>query len=238
MKLSRVLAFIALVSALPVALSAQVGNDPSHSPYHDILRGNGWTVLGGHVYGNGGPLRLSPNGGASLGVRYDVRFSRLLQGFVGLSRLALQREILNPDDSIVHRYSGPVDQNIWTPEFGLQMNLSGAKTWHGVAPFVSMAIGAAVGKDLPSDTTGFVFGTKILFAPAAGLRYYVGERLHIRLEGQMLYWKMKYPSTWTREPAAQPSNPGDPTTAPVKSVADLNDWVPTPALRLGIGFAF
>lgn len=238
MKRSRLFAFVALLLVPPAALAAQVGNDPAHSPYHDILRGNGWTVLVGQVNGDGGPLRLSPHSGTSLGVRYDVRFSRLLQGFVSVSHLDLERAILNPDDSIVHRFSGPIDQPLWTPEVGIQVNVSGAKTWHGVAPFAAVAMGAVFGPDEAQDTTGFVFGSKLLFSPSAGLRYYVSDRLHLRLEGQMLYWKMKYPQEWTLEPAAQPSNPGEPTTAPVKSVADLSDWIPTTAFRLGIGFSF
>ena len=238
MKRSPLFAFVALLVVAPAALAAQVGNDPSHSPYHDILRGNGWTVTAGHVFGDGGPLRVSPNSGTSLGVRYDVRFSRLLQGFAGVTHFALQRAILNPNDSVIHRYSGPIDQPIWSPEVGLQMNLTGAKTWHGIAPFAAIAMGTAIGAAQAQDTSGFVFGTKILFTPTAGLRWYLGDRLHVRLEGEMLYWKMKYPSNWTLEPSAQPSNPGEPTTAPVADVSGLSDWIPTAALRLGIGFSF
>ena len=240
MKLSRLPAFFALVVAAsaPHRLAAQVGYDPAHSPYRDILHGNGWTVTYGRVYGSGGPLRVSPNSGASIGVRYDVRFSRLLQGFVGVSRLGLQREILNRDDSLVHRYTGPVDQNVWTPEMGMQLNLSGAKSWRGVAPFASVSIGAAIGSSVASDTSGLVFGTKLLFSPSLGVRYYLGERLHVRAEGQLLYWKMKYPSTWTLEPAKQPSQSGQPTTAPVANVTGLNDWIHTPGLRFGIGYSF
>ena len=238
MKHSRLLPFVALLGLLPAALAAQVGYDPSHSPYHDILRGNGWTFTYGHVYGNGGPLRVSPNSGTSLGLRYDVRFSRLLQGFVGLSRMGLQREILNHDDSLVHRYTGPVDQNVWTPEVGMQINLSGAKNWRGIAPFLSVGMGAAVGNKVASDTNGLVFGTKLFFTPTAGLRFFLSERLHLRVEGQMMYWKMKYPSNWTLEPSKQPSTSGQPTTAPVKNVTGLGDWIPTPGLRLGLGYAF
>ncbi|HET7043050.1 MAG TPA: hypothetical protein VFI13_13615 [Gemmatimonadales bacterium] len=229
---------VLLAVSAPRRLAAQVGHDPSHSPYRDILHGNGWTVTAGRIYGDGGPLQQSPNSGTSVGLRYDVRFSRLLQGFVGLSRAATTRRILNPDDSIVHRYGARVDQPVWLPEFGLQMNLSGSKTWHGLAPFVAAAMGAATSSDVKADTSGFSFGTKLLFAPSIGTRFYLGQRLHVRLEGQLLYWKMKYPSTWTREPAAQPSQSGQPTTAPVKDVTGLNDWLHTPALRFGVGYSF
>lgn len=235
MKLSRVLAFLLVA---PASLAAQVGAAPRHSPYRDILHGNGWTVIGGQVLGNGGPLRLSPNSGMSYGVRYDVRFSGLLQGFAELGYLATERQVLAPDDSVVNRYSGPFPAPVWTPQIGLQLNLTGPKTWHGLAPFAAIGLGAAVGEGVAQDTSGFTFGTKLLLTPSAGVRVFVAQRVHIRLEGQFYYWKMKYPSTWLAEPAAQPSVTGEPTTAPIKDNDGLDDWVPTTSLRLGVGFAF
>ncbi len=80
---SRLLAFVLAIGAahLPTGpLAAQVGAAPSASPYRDILHGNGWTITAGQVFGDGGPLRLSPNSGRSFGLRYDVRLSGLLQG--------------------------------------------------------------------------------------------------------------------------------------------------------------
>ena len=235
MKLSRFLAFLLLA---PASLTAQIGAAPSPSPYRDILHGNGWTVSAGQVFGSGGPLRLSPNSGMSYSLRYDVRFSGLLQGFAELGYFATQRQLLAPDDSVMNRFSGPVDATVWTPQIGLQLNITGPKTWHGLAPFLAVGFGAAVGEGVAQDTTEFVFGTKLLLTPAAGVRVFVAQRVHLRLEGQLYYWKMKYPASWLSEPAAQPSTSGEPTTAPIKSTEDLDDWVPTPALRLGIGFAF
>ena len=231
MKRSRLLALLALLA--PVTLSAQVGADPGHSPYHDILRGNGWTVSMGQLGGDGGPLRLSPNSGRTYGVRYDIRLSGLVQGFAEMGYLAGERMLLNPDDSLVNRYSGPVDAPVWTPQIGLQINLSGAKTWHGVAPFVAFGLGAAVGEKTAQDTTLYQFGTKLLFQPSVGVRYYLGERIHVRLEGSMYFWKMKYPADWLNHPANELT-----ADAPVTTTSGLSDWMHTPALRLGIGVAF
>jgi len=244
MKRSRVLAFTSLsLSAslaliAPVTLAAQVGADPSHSPYHDIRHGNGWTVSMGHLGGSGGPLRQSPNSGQTFGVRYDIRLSGLLQGFAELGYLKGQRMLLNPDDSVIHRYTGPIDAPVWTPQIGLQINISGPKTWHGAAPFVAFGLGAAIGKKTTQDTTQYLFGTKLLFKPSVGVRYYLGDRIHVRLEGSMYYWKMKYPVDWLNEPAAQPSVLNAPTTAPIASSSGLTGWVHTPELRVGIGVAF
>ena len=233
MKRSPLLACVALL--VPAALSAQVGAAPGASPYRDILHGNGWTITAGQVYGDGGPLRLSPNSGTSLGLRYDIRLSGLLQGYASLGYLATERMILNPDDSVVNRFDGPVDQTVWTPEIGLQLNITGPKSWHHLAPYASVGLGAAVGEGVAEDTTSFNFGTKLLITPAAGVRVYLGSRVNLRVEGMFYYWKMKYPSTWVARPAAQPSDPG---TEPVKSSSQLTDWIPTPSLRVGLGLAF
>lgn len=222
----------------PSAVSAQVGVDPAHSPYRDILHGNGWTVLYGHIGGDGGPLRQSPNSGAIVGLRYDVRFSRLLGGFVSLTRMSTTRTYLAHDDSVATRFHQQLDQPVWTPEVGIQMNLSGAKTWHHVAPFVAVALGIASSSDVKGDTSGFSFGTKLALTPSGGANVYLSERVHLRLEGQLIYWKMKYPSNWLDEPAKQPSVAGQPTTAPVPDITALDDWVHTPALRVGLGFSF
>jgi hypothetical protein len=233
---ARLLAAAALLAA---PLAAQVGRDPARSPYRDILYGNGWTVMAGRVYGDGGPLRLSPNSGTSFSVRYDVRFSGLLQGFVGLSFLGTERQVLAPDDSVAHRFSGPFDATVWVPEAGLQFNLTGPKTWHRLAPYVAASFGAAVGESTPQDTSEFTFGTKLMVSPSAGVRAYLSERVHLRVDYRLYYWKMKYPNTWLDEPAAQPGDVGNgERNAPVQSVDALDDWVFTPSLRVGLGIAF
>jgi hypothetical protein len=219
-------------------LAAQVGIAPGASPFRDITYGNGWTFTAGKVYGDGGSVRMSPNSGSSFALRYDVRFSGLLQGYAELGRMSLERQVMHRDDSVANRFSGPFDMTVWTPQVGIQINLTGPKRWRGLAPFIAGSLGAAVGEEIAQDTSNFLFGSKLVFVPSAGLRAYVGDRLHVRLEGQMYYWKMKYPSVWLSEPDAQPSGSGEPTTAPIATADGLSEWLWTPSLRLGIGLAF
>jgi hypothetical protein len=219
-------------------LPAQVGVRPTRSPYRDILHGSGWTFMAGQVGGDGGPMQLSPNSGMSYGVRFDARFSGLLQGFVGLEYMGLERMVLHPDDSVVNRFSGPIDAPVWIPAIGLQVNLTGPKTWRHIAPFAAFTFGAAIGETAPEDTTKFDFGTKLLLAPSGGARIFIGQRIHMRVEAIWYMWKMKYPDNWLTEPSEQPSEPGEPSTAPIKEIEDLEDWVTTPSLRLGLGIAF
>jgi len=242
MKHLRLLVLLALALGLAASpsrrLAAQVGVRPTRSPYRDILPGTGWTFMAGQVGGDGGPTQLSPNSGMSYGLRFDARFSGLLQGFVGLEYLGLERMVLAPDDSVVNRYSGPIDAPVWIPAIGLQLNLTGPKSWHHIAPFAAFTFGAAINSKSAEDTTAFDFGTKLLVAPSGGARIMFGQRVHIRVEGIWYMWKMKYPETWLTEPESEVPASGDPSNAPIKSIDDLEDWVFTPSLRLGLGIAF
>ncbi|HTK57253.1 MAG TPA: hypothetical protein VL295_10510 [Gemmatimonadales bacterium] len=229
---------LALAASPSRPLAAQIGPAPSASPYRDILHGNGWTITAGQVYGDGGPLRLSAHSGMSFGLRYDIRLSGLLQGYASLGYLATERGLVNPDDSVVNQLRGTVDQTVWTPEIGLQLNVTGPKSWHHLAPYASVGLGAAVGESVAEDTTAFNFGTKLLITPAAGVRVYLGPRVNLRIEGMYYYWKMKYPSTWLTEPVAEPAGAGQPKNSVVKTSSELTDWIPTPSLRIGFGLAF
>ena len=60
-------------------LAAQVGAAPGASPFRDIIYGNGWTFTAGHVYGDGGLVRMSPNSGRSFALRvYTRRYFQIL----------------------------------------------------------------------------------------------------------------------------------------------------------------
>ena len=242
MKHLRLLVLLALTLGLAASssrrLAAQVGVRPTRSPYRDIQRGTGWTFMGGQVGGDGGPLGLSPNTGISYGLRFDARFSGLLQGFVGLEYLGLERMVLNPDDSVVNRFSGPIDAPVWIPAIGLQLNLTGPKTWRHIAPFAAVTFGAAIGEHSAEDTSAFDFGTKLLIAPSGGARIFIGQRIHMRVEAIWYMWKMKYPPDWLHEPDAEIPASGEPSNAPITDVDDLEDWITTPSLRLGLGIAF
>ena len=236
MKLSRLLACSALVLALahrPTGpLAAQVGVTPSKSPYRDVIYGNSWTPTVGMLGGDGGPMQLSPNSGMTYGIRFDFRFSGLLQGWAGIEYMDAERMVLHPDDSLVHRYSGPVPMSVILPTIGLQANLTGPKRWHGLAPFAAFTFGAAIGEQPAQDTSDFNFGTKLVMAPSVGTRLFLGDKVHLRAEALWYMWKMKYPSTWLNEPANEPTAP------PPIDLDGMEDWVSTFSLRFGLGVAF
>src|SRR5881392_4124925 len=87
------------------AVSAQVGYEPGHSPYHDIPRGAVWALSVGHLGGGRGDGGV----GASLGLAY-ARTSRFAQDYT--------------KDSTSRR-TGPFDDPIVLADVGLQLVLTG-----------------------------------------------------------------------------------------------------------------
>ena len=78
----------------------------------------------------------------------------------------LKRLIVDPFVELANRTSGPVDQTVTFAEANLQLNLTGGKTWHRLAPFVGSGVGVAFAGSTPADTSGFKLGRKIYLAPS------------------------------------------------------------------------
>jgi len=226
---------------LAAPLRAQVGHAPDQSPYREIPHGLSLTPLVGDVGGNGGRIGVGPHNGQSYGLRFDYRISAPVQLGLTLGRAELERLVVSADDSVATRVKGPVDQNLTLVEATLQLNLTGRKTWHRLAPFIAGSVGWTHGSDLPrgapADSSGYNFGSKFYLVPAIGTRLFVTNGLFLRLEARQLFWKLKYPLSYTQEPAAEPSSDPDQPNAVLKN-GKRDQWSGGRELRAGLGFAF
>lgn len=236
----RPAAFLLLTSLSAGSVSAQVGHDPARSPYRDITHGKSITLLYGDVGGDGGKVGVGPHNGRSFGGRFDLRLSAPVQVGLTVQKAELERFVVSADDSVATRRKGPLDQDLTMIEATIQLNLTGKKTWHRLAPFISGSLGWTHSSDLPSgvaDSSGFKFGSKFYLVPAIGVRAFVTQSLFIRAEARQLFWKLNYPRSYTQEPAAQPSTDPDRPNAVLKD-GKRQEWEGGPELRVGVGFAF
>jgi hypothetical protein len=216
------------VGAAPLA--AQVGHPPSSSPYRDIRRGHTLTLTGGYFSGDGGDFNIGPQDGPVYGVRYDIRTSRTVQLGFGVARGNLQRFIINPFVPLANRRTGPVDQSVTFLDVNVQMNVTGGKSWHRIAPYVQLTGGLALAGETPADTSQFDFGNKLYFAPSGGLRLFLTQRLHLRAEARATFWKLNYPITFQTEP--------EPGTPAVITGTGRTEWVTSSWLQAGVGYSF
>ena len=111
---------------------AQVGHNPSSSPYRDITNGKSITVFYSDVGGDGGKVGVGPHHGTAWGARFDVRLSAPLQFALGFERARLERFVVSADDSVATRKTGPFDQDLTMIEATMQLNLTGNNTHTGL----------------------------------------------------------------------------------------------------------
>ena len=230
MRLAACLA--AFLLAVVSTADAQVGHRPSDSPYRDIYKGHTFTPVAGWIGGKGGEFRIAPHQGVFYGFRYDVRTASALQFGLQVGQAELDRLIVDPFVEVADRVSGPVQQRLSFVELDLQLNLTGGKTWHRLAPYVGLGGGLAFASGTAADTSGFELGNKFYFAPHAGLRVFVTPRLHLRGEARLGFWKLNYPDSFTQPPPEEPSSP------PVITDGEVSQWSTVPWFQAGLGYSF
>lgn len=230
------LLLFALALHPPVA-RAQVGHDPHGSPYRDIRKGHTVTPIGGYFSGDGGQFGIAPHGGSLYGLRYEIRNGSAVQVGLGVARANLERLIVDPFVKVANRVSGPVEQRVTFAELTLQLNLTGGKTWHRLAPFVGSGLGFTFSGTTPADTSGFEFRRKFYFAPSAGVRFFITDRVHLRTEARTIFWKITYPDTFQSEPVEEPGTPPDNSNAVITD-GRVSEWTTSSWLQVGLGYSF
>ena len=219
-------------------LAAQVGHRPESSPYRDIPKGHTVTPIFGQFGGGGGRFEIAPHDGQVYGLRYDIRTGSPVQFGLGVAHGTLKRLIVDPFVELANRVSGPVDQSVTFAEANLQLNLTGGKTWHRLAPFV----GSGVGPHLPERHAG---GHQRVRArarrstsrptPASASSSPTGSRSGAR-RGRV-FSKLKYPPTFEREPPLEPGDPPDNSNAVITD-GRISEWSTSSWLLVGLGYSF
>jgi hypothetical protein len=221
-----------LLAICATSAAAQVGHAPGRSPYRDIPKGHAVTPYAAIFGGTGGRFGIAPHDGTVFGLRYDIRTGSTLQlGLLG-GRADLERLIVDPFVTLAERVSGPVDQSVTFVEADLQLNLTGGKSWNRLAPFVAAGAGLTFPSETPADTSGFELGRKIYFAPHAGVRFFLTDRLYLRTDARVVFWKVSYPASFTVAPAEEPGAP------PVIDEGSTSEWTTSSWLQAGLGFSF
>ena len=224
------LAVILALTVAPCAV-AQVGHDPARSPYRTLRYGQFVGLNVGYFRGDGGQIGIAPHNGPTIGLRYDFLGSGTISVGLAASYARLERFIVDKTKPIETGKTGPFKQNTMLVEGILQFNLSGGKTWHGIAPYLSAGLGVVVAAAMPADTSGFKFRSKFALTPALGARVFLGQRLFLRIEARSTFWQIAYPEVYRRPPSSNLSKP------PVIAGSG-KEWVTNGWYTVGLSYAF
>ncbi len=215
-----------LLSAGPAdRLTAQVGHDPGQSPYKDVRPGGTLLVSGGYFGGSRGGPGVGISNGPTAGLRYEVPFGGALGVSLGVAYAQTTRFVVDYTKDSLTRKTGPFDTDVVLVDAGLQLALSGRKTWHGLAPYVGGALGLAIGGGSPPDPSNYDFGSKFTVAPGAGIRWYPARRVSVRTDFRVVLWRLTYPSEYKVGGVLPPD-------------ARLTEWTAHPWISVGLGWTF
>jgi len=163
-------------------LSAQVGHDPSLSPFRDIATRQTLSFLVGEFAGNKAKAGVGAQSGTSFGFRFRNRLSGPLDLMIGSNIIQSKRLVIDPTKPDSIRRSGPVNYNLLTAEIQLALTLTGAKTWHGLAPWIAFGFGMETATTPVTDPGGYRAGLNFTFVPSAGLDVHLGRQLGLNFE--------------------------------------------------------
>lgn len=211
--------------------AAQVGHDPGRSPYRDVRRGAVLVVASGYFGGSRGGPGVGLSSGATAGLRYETALGGAIGASLGIAYAQTTRFIIDPAKDSATRKTGPFDTDVILADAGLQLNLTGRKTWHGFAPYLGGALGLAIGGGSKPDPSGYDFGTKITLAPEGGVRWYPARRISVRADARLVLWRLKYPVSYK-----VPNTIDNSTVLPPS--ASLNEWTSHPWMTIGLGWTF
>jgi hypothetical protein len=147
-------------------------------------------------------------------------------GHLGATVAQLERTVLDADSTPPLR-TGPFGNDILMLDLGLQLRLTGQKSYRRLAPYLGAAIGLAFELSGPTDPGGYTFGTRFTIAPGAGVRIYPGRRLSMAVDFRLLFWTLSYP------PSYQSGSP--PLVLPG---GDTSDWTTHPWTSVGVAWSF
>lgn len=232
MKLASILALLgaSALGATAAPAFAQVGNPPDQSPYHDLPYKQELTVYGGWFGGNAGTASVGPRGGAMAGVRYSIRLGGPVEFAGRFARVSSTRMVVDPTKGSDTRDLGDVAFPLYLATVGLDLNLTGQKSWHGLVPVVAFGLGVASDAGANRDVGGFKVGTPFALTLGGGLRYVTKSNWSLRAEVSDYLFQLSYPSAYTVATASNESV--------LPANAPTNQWTHNAALTLGVSYLF
>jgi len=177
-------------------LAAQVGSPPGVSPFHDLTVRQTFTLSGGRFGGNTALAGVGWRAGPLAALRLDTRLSGPMDFYVSFGFAGSSRYKINTQRDTLTRKTGPFKKTLFLTDLGLIVNLTGAKTWHGIAPYVGVGAGWVLPSAAETDTGGYSAGSNFILVPALGTRVFFTRSLAARFEVRDYFVRYEWPALY------------------------------------------
>lgn len=219
-----------MVAALTPAIAhAQVGHDPTRSPYRDLEFRQEFTFLGGRFNAARDPAGVAPRSGPMAGVHYELRLGGPAYLTARIVGVMSERTVVNPALEIANRTLGDKSAPFLLSDVGFALNLTGFKSWHGLVPTLGGGVGVGAGFEA-RDVGGYHFGYPFLVTLRPGLKFLAGGKWHGRLDATTYLYRIRYPETYFIKSGAD-----DPVLEPGSA---RNYWKRNLGLTLGMTYSY
>ncbi len=205
---------LALV-ALATPAAAQVGYPPAESPYRDVLGRHALTLIAGTLRTPDDPAGVLPKSGPLVGLRYDTYIGGPAQLVTRIQFAPTSRRELNPTLPEATRLVGEPSLVLSVADVGINVNLTGNKSWRGLVPAVLTTVGI-ITDFKGEDAGGYAYGTNFAFGFGGGVRFIPRDsRWEVRGDVHNVLAQSGYPSTYFRvtEDGTAAAPPGTPRSA-------------------------
>jgi hypothetical protein len=193
------LAACAVLACVAVPRPATAQTIPS--PYAFIEERQEVGPFAGWANAGTGRFGFGPKGGPIFGVRYAVDLSGPLSLEGNVSFLDGTRDVISPARPEGDRVIGEADVLLTTIDARLRLSATGARTWHGLNPFLVFGAGVAFDPAKPSIAEAlldadelFNFGTKFTAMAGPGIRWSITRHIALRSDMALQLWQLKTPA--------------------------------------------
>jgi hypothetical protein len=208
-------------------LAAQVGSEPEKSPYQDFTFRQDFSVFGGYFSGNKGSAGIGPQSSPIVGVRYGLHIGGPAELSVRLARASSSRNVLDPTKIGAARDLGTESDPIWIGDIGINLALTGQKSFHHIVP--SFGLGVGVAKSQTSADVGtYSFGTGLAIHFGGGLKFVTHGPWGARVDLTDYFWQLSYPSSYFLQPTGG--------TAVLAAGQAQNEWKQNATITFGISY--
>jgi opacity protein-like surface antigen len=225
----------ALLALTAAPLAAQVGHAPDQSPFRDLTTRQTFTVSAGYFAGNEANAGVGWRRAALIGGRLDTRLGGPIDLYVSVGVAGSSRYKINTSLDSATRKTGPLSRTLVLADLGFILNLTGAKTWHGLAPYVGFGAGEVLPTKTETDVGGYNAGTNFSLIPILGTRIFVTRTLAARVEVRDYFFRYEWPLRYF-DPLDNNSNP---ITPPILQLGTRDkQWTHNFTLTVGLAYGF
>lgn len=219
-------ACVLLCLTLPAGAQV-IGHTPEQSPYIDASGRHHVSLLLGWLNGGGDPAGVGPTSGPMVLGRYEYDIDGPLTTTLRLGYApTLTRHVKDPMFSGPLRDLGTAREPLLMLDGGIQLSLTGDKTYRGIQPRLHGNLGLITSLQREFDLGEYRFGPKFTLAYGASARILSKGPFEYHVDLTHAFWRMNYPPLYGDNPSVQePSIIGGSRT---------NPWVGNVILSFGV----